>query len=198
MKNIIYISYRGNYLFVKMSCQSNVFNRHERIGLDNVSNTQNEVQNVKYNNYMMTNYFSESLTNDTVTFASQQPTMNLFGLTHGSGLNGVIVDAETDLTLGADQERALEKLQLMQRPFPTIPYLGKGSVNPDLESQLLQGESVFEKKGVATIMTQSFMPYIANPNSCSADSSFEVEEVALDGWVRGGISTREQFGNSNV
>ena len=174
------------------------FNDHGRIGLDQVDNTQRQLQSFKFADYMVSNYFSESLTNNTVQFASKFPTMTLNGLTRGNGLNGVIVDANSQLTIGAEQERALEKLQLMQRPFATVPYLGRGSVNPDLESQLLQGESVFEKKGIATVMTQSFMPYIANPNSCSADSSFEVEEYALKGWVRGGMATREQYSTSNV
>lgn len=150
-----------------MSCNSGIdYNNIARIGYDQVSNTQKEMQNTRFMNHMLAGYFSESLTNDTVQFASQQPTMSLYGLANGVGLNGVIVDADSALTIGAEQERPLEKLQLMQRPFVTIPYLGKGSVNPDLESQLLQGESIFEKKGVATVMTQSFMPYIANPGSC--------------------------------
>jgi hypothetical protein len=167
------------------------YNNVARIGLDQVSNTQRQIQNSRYMNHMLAANFSESLTNDTVQFASQQPAMTLNGLANGTGLNGVIVDADSALTIGAEQERPLERLQLMQRPFATIPYLGKGSVNPDLESQLLQGESVFEKKGIATVMTQSFMPYIANPVSCGADSSFEVEEYALGGWTRGGINSRE-------
>ena len=171
------------------------YNNIGRIGYDQVSNTQRELQNSRFTNHMLSGYFSESLTNDTVQFATQQPMMSVFGLAKGNGLNSVIVDADSALTIGAEQERPLEKLQLMQRPFLTIPYLGKGSVNPDLESQLLQGESVFEKKGIATVMTQSYMPYIANPNSCAADSSFEVEEYALGGWTRGGIPTREQYGH---
>ena len=174
--------------------QNMEYNNIGRIGYDQVSNTQKQLQNTRLMNHMLSGYFSESLTNDTVQFATQQPTMNLFGLANGTGLNGVIVDSDSALTIGAEQERPLEKLQLMQRPFLTIPYLGKGSVNPDLESQLLQGESIFEKKGIATVMTQSFMPYISNPNSCSSDSSFEVEEYALGGWTRGGLPTREQYG----
>ena len=168
-----------------------LFRSNVRIGMDQVSNTQKQIQNSRFTNHMLSGYFSESMTNDTVQFASQQPSMSVYGLANGVGLNGVIVDADSALTIGAEQERPLEKLQLMQRPFITVPYLGKGSVNPDLESQLLQGESIFEKKSVATVMTQSFMPYIANPGSCAADSSFEVEEYALGGWTRGGINTRE-------
>lgn len=181
-----------------METESYKFNSLDRIGSEQVANTQKQLQNTRFSNYMLSNYFSESLTNDTVQFASQFPTVSLNGLANGDGLNGVIVDANSELTIGANQERALEKLQLMQRPFVTIPYLGRGSVNPDLESQLLQGESIFEKKGTATIMTQSFMPYIANPNSCSSDSSYEVEEYALRGWPRGGVPTREQYGQNNV
>ena len=178
-----------------MTTMSYDFNSNDRIGVDQVGNTQRQLQNTRFSNYMLSSYFSESLTNDTVSFATRYPTINLNGLANGDGLNSVIVDMDSALTIGSEQERALEKLQLMQRPFVTIPYLGRGTVNPDLESQLLQGESIFEKKGISTVMTQSFMPYIANPVNTGADSSFEVEEYALQGWIRGGVPTREQYGH---
>jgi hypothetical protein len=91
----------------------------------------------------------------------------------------------------------LEKLDIYSRPFATVPYLGRGSCNPDVESQLLQGETVSDRKSVATIMNQSFMPYTMYPSDDYMtehvrDPTFTVEEAALAGWVRGGSDSRNQ------
>jgi hypothetical protein len=174
------------------------FNKLNRIGSDSTDNTQINVQNTKFANYMLSSYFSESLTDDTINFVSQQPTMNINGLaTGGKGLNGHIIDDDSNLIINIGQERPLEKLQLMPRPFLTVPYLGKGSADPNLESQLLQGENIYEKKSVSTIMDKSFMPYMTlYPTQNQEDINnpkHKIEESALDGWVRGGASTREYY-----
>jgi hypothetical protein len=169
-----------------------IFNKNDRIGLDQVDNTQRNLQNTRFATHMLSNYFSETIPKNDIAFASNQPTMVLNGVANGQGLNGNIIDYDSLLTIRTDQERPLDKLQLNPRPFVTVPYLGRGSCNPDLESQLLQGESVFEKKGVSTIMDKSFMKYTMYPDmQGSAIHSNMVEESALDGWVRGGIPTRD-------
>jgi hypothetical protein len=170
------------------------FNNLGRIGADRTDNTQRTLQNTRFTNHMLSSYFSEVIPSESVDFVSQQPTMHLSGIANGDGLNGTIVDYDSLLMIKKQQDRPLEKLQLMQRPFITVPYLGRGSVNPDIESQMLQGESTWEKKGVSTIMDKSFMPY----TTFILDQDMErhvkhpaVEESALAGWVRGGIPSRE-------
>lgn len=144
---------------------------------------------------MMTSYFSESLTDDTINFASQQPTVNIYGLVGGNGLNGHIIDIDSDLIINVGKERPLEKLQLMPRPFLTIPFLGKGSCDPNIESRLQQGENIYEKKSVSTIMDKNFTPYMTlYPTKAQEDRrndpKHQIEESALDGWTRGGAFTR--------
>ena len=39
----------------------------------------------------------------------------------------------------------------------TVPYLGRGSCDPTIESQLLQGETVRGKKSVSTVMELSLI-----------------------------------------
>ena len=56
------------------------------------------------------------------------------------------------LTIKKENKEAEEKLQLHQRPFVTVPYLGRGPSKPDLESKLMQGEVITEKKSTSTIM----------------------------------------------
>ena len=171
------------------------FNKLNRIGSDSIDNTQNNIINTKFLNHMLTSYFSETLDDNTIQFASQQPTVNIYGLVGGNGLNGHIVDNDSKLIIETNQERSLEKLQLMPRQFLTIPFLGKGSCSTDLESQLQQGENIYEKKSVSTIMDKNFTPYMTlYPTKAQEDRRNDpkpqIEESALDGWTRGGAFTR--------
>ena len=171
-----------------------MFNNTGRIGADRTDNTQRTLQNTRFANHMLASYFGEGVSSRDIEFASHQPTMNVSGAAHGSGLNGQVVDYDSMLLIKTTQERPLEKLQLMQRPFVTVPYLGRGSCNPDVESQLLQGESTWEQKGVSTIMDKSFLPYslyVLDDSMKDHVKNQAVEETVLEGWVRGGVSSRE-------
>lgn len=168
----------------------------DRIGADSTDKTQQNLSNTQYSTYTLTNHFSQNLSDQHVKFAIDQPTMTFNGLTNGNGVNATVVDDESVLLLKTEQQRALEKLQLFERPFKTVPYLGRGSCDPALESQLQQGELSSDKKSVSTIMEKSFADYSLYPTDDKMkerinDPSTSVEEAALDGWVRGGASTRE-------
>ena len=173
-----------------------LFNNNGRIGLDNSDLTQNNIQNTRFANHNLASFFSENTSSQHVHFALQQPTMMFSGISHGSGLNSSVIDFESNLLLKSEQTQPFEKLQLFQRPFTTVPYLGRGSCDPDLESQLQHGEVVAAKKSVSTIMDKSFSQYLLYPTDEKMEervnnASYTVEEAALDGWVRGGKSTRE-------
>ena len=172
------------------------FNKTDRIGSDNADNTQNSIQNTRYANHNLANYFSENSSTDHVKFAVEQPTMMFSGISHGNGVSGSSVDNESNLFYKTEQTQPLEKLQLFQRPFATVPYLGRGSCDPAMESQLQHGEVVAGKKSVSTIMDKSFSQYQLYPTDAKMeervnDASHTVEEAALDGWVRGGMASRE-------
>jgi hypothetical protein len=126
--------------------------------------------------------------------------MVVYGLTGGTGLTSTSVDIDSQLTIEQQQQRTFQKLSLQERPFITVPYLGRGSCNTDLESQLLQGEIVSDKKSVSTITESSFIDYLQYPldenmQDRTTNPDFIVEESALDGWVRGGADTRRMNEN---
>jgi hypothetical protein len=124
-----------------------------------------------------------------------QPSVTYNSVNGGSGVGGGVVEYESLLLNQAEQERPLEKVQLMQRMFNTVPYLGRGAGNTDIESQLQQGEIIDHKKSTSTIMEKSFMPYSMklidyNMNERVANAAYTVEEAAMSGWVRGGSDAR--------
>lgn len=174
---------------------SYTFFNNDRIGADMVDNTQRNMENARFSNYMLANYFVGPLENGHVDFATQQPNVMFSGAMNGPGLIGNLVDIDSSL-MKTQQERSLEKLSLNQRPFLTVPYLGKGSCDPLLESQMLQGENSQDKKSISTIMTKSFMDYTMYPLDSEmknrvSNTKNTIEESALEGWVRGGVQTRE-------
>jgi len=175
---------------------SYTFNNLGRIGADATDNTQQNIYNTRFANYTLSNYFSDSLSGSHVAFATSQPSVMFTGSNGGSSVGGAVIDIDSLLMLKKEQERPLERLNLVQRPFLTVPYLGKGSCDPAIESQLQQGELSSDKKSTSTVMEQSFMSHSLYPTDDKMkervkNPAFSVEEVAMDGWVRGGMTTRE-------
>ena len=161
---------------------SYMFNNMGRIGNDSTDQSQRNIYNTRFMDYTLSEYFSDKTTDTQVKFATQLPTM----MVSGTNIPGSVIDANSQL-LQQEQERPLERLHLETRPFLTIPYLGRGSVDPSIESQLQLGERASDKKSVSTIMETSFDKYIYSPTEPGVNN---VEEIALDGWVRGGSNTR--------
>jgi len=171
------------------------FYNKDRIGSDLEDETQRNLSNIRHSSYMLDNFWEGSSTNY-INFATQMQSVNFRGTGGGAGIPSKVIDYDSMLLIKGDQERAFEKLQLNQRPFATVPYLGRGSANPDVESQLLQGEAVSDKKSLATVMDKAYIDYTQYPllndvKSRMTDPAFSVEEAALAGWVRGGIPSRE-------
>jgi hypothetical protein len=88
------------------------------------------------------------------------------------------------------------RISLYERPFKTVPFLGRGSSNPVLESHIQQGDMVTNKKSINTTTEQSYIPYMNYPLLPSIENSITnpanlVEGVAVDGWIRGGAPSRE-------
>ena len=66
-----------------------------------------------------------------------------------------------------------------------------------LESRLQQGELATDKKSVSTIMDKPYtkhkdFPMVSSLKDRVTNAAFSVEEAALNGWVRGGQSSREE------
>ena len=172
------------------------FNNMDRISLDSTDQSQKNVYNTRFANYTLSNYFSNVTSDTHVKFAIQQPTTMFSGMVNGHGLISSLVDDESKVLYETENERIVGRKALFERPFITVPYLGKGSCDPALESRLQQGETVADKKSVSTIMEKSFSQYALYPTDDKMsdrvnDPAKNVEEAAMNGWVRGGMMTRD-------
>lgn len=172
------------------------FNGTTRIRSDKSDKSQTAVQNTRFGDYQLSNYFSESRSDDHVLFATNQPSV-MFGGTYGAsnGVNADNIEVDSMLNVKKENARSLDKLSLQQRPFLTVPYLGRGSCDPTLESQLRQGDIITNKKSVSTISEQSYgnlhmYPLIDSIKDTVTNPQYLVQEAVLDGWTRGGSASR--------
>lgn len=180
------MSQTSNYTFDKMS----------RVGNDNCCISQDEVQNVVACNYLLQNFYSKDCSmKNPIDFATTQP-----GIMYNGGYNvgngGCNIDESSYLQIGTIQTHPRCRIDLYQRPFATVPYLGRGSVNPVVESQIQQGEQQLNKKSINNLGEQSYTHYQQTPLLPSVEKRINnpatsVEGVAVNGWVRGGVPSRE-------
>lgn len=175
---------------------SYTFENPSRIGLDNCNVSQTDIQNVSSCNYMTQNFFASDCSMKNVkALATTQP-----GIMYNGGYNssscGSNIDDSSKLLIGTIQTHPKCHIDLFQRPFATVPYLGRGSVNPVVESQILQGEQIINKRSTNNLSEKSYIKYHQTPLLPAVkerlnNSSNKIENDASNGWIRGGIPSRE-------
>ena len=180
------MAYVSNYVFDNIS----------RIGNDNCCVDQKTIQNAGYANYTLQNYFiNDCSMKKPIELATTQP-----GIFYNGGYNvgagGCNIDDSSKLQIGTIQTHPRCHIDLFQRPFATVPYLGRGSVNPVVESQIQQGELNINKRSVNNLSEKSYIKYSNTPLLPSVKNrltnpAYSVEGVASNGWIRGGIPSRE-------
>ena len=154
--------------------------------------SQRNVQNVKKSNYSLTNHnVGDCFMSKPIELATSQPNVFYKG-SHQVGLGGCNVDVNSNLTIGQIQTHPKCKLSLYQRPFVTIPYLGKGPHNPVLESWWVK--TLLTVKMLILYLSSYnhiITPLIPTVQATVSNPANLVEGVAAEGWIRGGLPSRE-------
>jgi len=175
---------------------SYTFDNLSRIGNDNCCIDQTSIQNVASCNYMTQNYFaSDCSMKKPIDLATTQPGI-MYNGGYNSGAGGCNIDTSSKLLIGTIQTHPRCHIDLFQRPFATVPYLGRGSVNPVIESQIQQGEQIVNKRSVNNLSEKSYIKYHQTPllpavKDKLTNPVYHIEGVASEGWVRGGVPSRE-------
>ena len=172
----------NNYTFYNMA----------RIENDNTTQTQESLQNDRYADYTTTNYFSENATDSQIQFATQQPAVVPNSVT-GSGVGSEKIENESNLLLETENERVLGRLNLMQRPFLTVPYLGRGPCYPTLENNIRLGKSIKISKQNKNLTEKEFptkIPMIPRLKENIQNTKHIIESDVNNNWVRGGLPSR--------
>lgn len=172
------------------------FNGLSRIGNDSCCIDQNSLQNSSACSYLLQNYFSQDCgMSKAKTLATTQPCINYSG-SYGLGVGGCNVDDSSKLLIGGVQTHPKSRIDLFGRPFATVPFLGRGSVDPILEAQIQQGEAITNKRSVTRLTEKSYLKYHTTPlipevKQTIQNPSLMIEGMASEGWIRGGVPSRE-------
>ena len=170
------------------------FYQTSRLGDDNCDQTQRNLQNAQASTYMLDNFRPACPMSNAIDFATSQINVNFTG-SHTVGINGCNINENSELTL-ADLSRPKCRISLLQRPFVTVPFLGRGKSNAVLESQIQQGDLANNRKSAYPSSEFSYGPYLFTPLVPSLQATISnpanlIEGVAADGWIRGGLPARE-------
>jgi hypothetical protein len=172
------------------------FNTMGRIGNDNCSQDINSIENAQACSYLLQNYFtSDCNMSKAKQLAVTQPGINYSG-SMGSDMCGSNIDDSSRLLIGSIQTNPKARIDLFQRPFATVPYLGRGAVDPILEAQIQQGEAVTNKRTVTRLTEKSHLRYRTTPLIPEMQQTIQnpdnmIEANASQGWIRGGVPSRE-------
>lgn len=170
------------------------FNRMTNINDDSCAITQNNVENAQASSYMLDNFFPACPMNKAIDFATQQPSVFYTG-SHQVGINGCNIQANSELSR-TSISRPPCRLNLLQRPFATVPFLGRGRSNIHLESLLREGELIYNSKSSNPSSEVSYInyknyPLIPEVQETTANAGNLIECDMASGWVRGGLPSRE-------
>jgi hypothetical protein len=130
-----------------------------------------------------------------ISLATTQPGI-MYNGGFNSGAGGCNIDTSSKLLIGTIQTHPRCRIDLFQRPFATVPFLGRGSVNPIVESQIQQGEQIVNKRSVNNLSEKSYIKYHQTPLLPAIKAKFDnsaskIENDASNGWIRGGVPSRE-------
>ena len=181
---------------------SYTFDNMSRIGNDSCCISQSDIQNVASCNYMTQNYFSSDCSmKNPIALATTQPGV-MYNGGYNSGAGGCNIDESSKLQIGTIQTHPRSRIDLFHRPFATVPYLGRGSVNPIIEAQIQQGEQIVNKRSVNNLSEKSYIKYHQTPLLPAVqekinNSTNKIESDASEGWIRGGVPSRELTRDAN-
>lgn len=119
----------------------------------------------------------------------------------GYGFNNKSIDSDSVLRNQPEFKNNRCIIRSQARPFLTVPYMGTGRGNANLESLLLHSEQVRQGKECGTVteefFTQQYTPLIPTLEKNIQNPKNLVPEVAAAGWIRGGIPSRSYIRDVN-
>ena len=172
-----------------------VFNNLGRIGYDETAYTQTNIMNNSHSSYMLSNH-SGVKDKEASDLQMKFPTMNLKG-THQVGPHGYNVEESSKL-VNSTLTNLNNKITLQERSYKTVPYLGRGNVDVGLENTLKFGDTLKEKKSSVQLNEKNFYDLKQYPmnnklKKTVSNPSNLIEESAANGWIRGGLPSREMY-----
>jgi hypothetical protein len=119
----------------------------------------------------------------------------------GFGLNNKQIDSDSVLRNQPEFKNNRCLIRPQARPFMSVPYMGGGRGNADVESLLLHSEQVRQGKECGTVTEMAFdgvfTPMIPNLKDNIQKPENLITESAAAGWIRGGLPSRSYIRDVN-
>jgi len=119
----------------------------------------------------------------------------------GYGYNNKSIDIDSIIRNQPEFKNNRCNIRAQARPFLSVPYMGTGRGNTDVESLLLRSEQVRQGKECGTVTEETFegqyTPLIPVVKDNIQNPKNLVTEVAAAGWIRGGLPTRAYIRDVN-
>lgn len=180
-----------------MSMYNYTFDSTTRLGDDRCYVSERTKQNTNFGSYNIQNYYLDNCnTQNVINFATAQPNVFVDGGYKMSDPCGSNINLDSKMRIGSTQTNPRCRISLYTRPFVTVPYLGKGPIRVVEESRLQQNHLFKDKKSCGTTTEMShidhrFTPMVPSLQNTISNPSNLIEGVAAEGWIRGGLPTRE-------
>ena len=130
----------------------------------------------------------------------QQPVINFkdgYGWTSNKGCN---IDSDSKLRNASNLTNPRVIQQLHQRPYLTVPYMGRGEGNTCVESSLRSSETTVQRRPCNTlsgIYIDRFTPQIPCVRDTIQNPTHIIPEDNKSDWVRGGQPSRQIVRNAD-
>jgi len=150
--------------------------------------------------YKVTNLVPE--VRETMAMAYQQPVVPPASASHGWSSAAIDVDSVLrNHAMQTNSPHCPVRGRVQPRPFATVPFMGRGRGDAELESRLQMSTMVRQGKDCGTVSDtfyeNQFTPLIPYLAANVQNPVHLVPEVASKGWVRSGVPSRQWVRDMN-
>ena len=174
---------------------NSLFNNMHLINDDSSDTTQRTIQNSEHASYMLNNFMHSNMAfGNAMDLALGHQDTFVKG-TGSMAIGGTNVDQSSELMINSTQTRERERLNIKPRMFNSVPFMGRGKVDTDVETAMLQSGDLPEKKSDVGLSEQNLSnmrnyPLINEIENTITNPNNLVEEAADSNWIRGGVPSR--------
>jgi hypothetical protein len=146
--------------------------------------------------YQLQNYYDcTCMPRQSMSVALNQPVTQFKDGYGYVGQRGCLVENDTAFRHGSELTNKKGAITLHERPYLTVPYMGRGVGNPCKESELQEGITTQERKQCNTLagihLPHQYTPLVDCLAKEIQDPKHIVPEANRDDWIRGGYPSRQ-------
>ena len=190
---------KDNCLKLKSTCELPYYHQN-RFKNDACFLTTDSIQSTSPGQYQLQNFYDcDSMPRRSMAVALNQPLTQYKDGFGYIGQRGNLVDTDSAFKLGTELTNKKGPITLQERPYLTVPYMGRGVGDPRTESSLKEGVTTQEKRQCNTLagihLPQQYTPLVECLKKEVQDPIHIIPEMNSKDWIRGGYPSRQWVHN---